>query len=783
MVVPLFLGRERSIRALEFAMDHETDVILVAQKNAGELNPSDEDIYKVGVLGSIVQLLKLPDGTMKVLMEGEQRVEITRFIAGEDFLQAAIVPIQASRPDPIEAEALIRTANATFENYVRLNPKIPSGILESVFEIRDPGVLADHLVAHFNLKLEDRQKLLEAVSPVERLERLLGLMEGEIEILNVEKKIRSRIKRQVGKTQREYYLTEQMRAIKRELGQREEFPSEPKELEERIKKKRMPKEASQKIEKEFRKLKLMPPSSAEAAVVRNYIDWLLSLPWDYCTKEKTDIDEAEHILEADHYGLRDVKERILEYLAVQSLVKGIKGPILCFVGPPGVGKTSLAKSIARATGRDFVRLSLGGVRDEAEIRGHRRTYVGSLPGKIIQSMKKAGSCNPVFLLDEVDKMSADFRGDPSAALLEVLDPEQNHAFNDHYLDMDYDLSRVLFITTANTLQAIPYPLRDRMEVIRIAGYTEPEKINIAKRFLIVKERKAHGLSEDNLRFSDGAIQVIIRRYTREAGVRNLERQIASICRKVAKRVLKEGRRTRVKMTSRSIERYLGVPKYRYGKGEKEDQIGMVNGLAWTEVGGEILVTEVTVMPGRGNLIITGQLGEVMKESAQAAMSYVRSRAKGLGLERNFYQKMDLHIHIPEGSIPKDGPSAGITIATAIASALTRAPARSTVAMTGEITLRGRVLPVGGLKEKILAAHQIGIKTVLIPKDNEKNIEEIPAKILRAVELVSVAHMDEVLERSLVPGASDSLPEGKGMGEKPLFTPPLTHATDTPVVRH
>ncbi len=780
MVLPLFVGRERSIRALEFALGQGKRVTLVAQKDAQIPDPSENDIYRVGVIGAIVQLLKLPDGTLKVLMEGQDRVEILRFIPGEDFLRAEIQPVRTQPSPDLEVEALIRSVSAAFENYTRLNPRVPSSVLETICQIKDPGMLADHLVGHFCLKLSDRQKLLETLNPGERLEKLLGFMEGEIEILRVEKKIRSRVKRQVGRTQKEYYLNEQMRAIRRELGERDEFASELKELEDRIKKKRLPKEASQKVENEFKKLKLMSPSSAEAAVVRNYVDWLLSLPWDYCTEEKMDIEGAEGVLEEDHYGLKDVKERILEYLAVQRLVDRIKGPILCFVGPPGVGKTSLAKSIARATGRNFVRLSLGGVRDEAEIRGHRRTYVGSLPGKIIQSIKKAGSSNPVFLLDEVDKMSTDFRGDPAAALLEVLDPEQNHSFNDHYLDVDYDLSRVMFITTANTLEAIPPPLRDRMEVIRIAGYTEPEKINIAKKFLIVKQRKAHGLSERNLRFSDGAIRKIVQLYTREAGVRNLEREIASICRKVTKRVIRDGRGTEVRVTTRSIEKYLGIPTYRYGKGEKEDQIGMVNGLAWTEAGGELLVTEATVMLGNGNLIITGKLGDVMRESAQAAMSYVRSRAKSLGLESDFYQKVDLHVHIPEGSIPKDGPSAGITIATAIASALTRIPARSGMAMTGEITLRGRVLPVGGLKEKILAAHRVGIATILIPRENEKNVKEIPPKILKAVNLIPVAHMDEVLRRSLVVEDPQSFLKAKGVKGKPYFTKPITPTTETQV---
>jgi ATP-dependent Lon protease len=783
MIVPLFVGREKSICALEFAMDQEKKVILVAQKDPGVPDPSEGDLYRIGVSGSIVQLLKLPDGTLKVLMEGVDRVEIVSLLDCHDFLQAVVLPIETDQSSGPEVEALVRSANTVFGEYVRLSPRIPSGILETVHQMRDPGVLADYLVAHFNLRIEDRQKLLETVSPTDRLEQLLGFMEGEIEILQVEKKIRSRIKKQMGRTQKEFYLNEQMRAIKKELGERDEFAADLKELGDRIKRKRLSKEASQKVAKEFKKLRLMSPSSAEATVVRNYIDWLMSLPWDQCTGEKIDIQEAERVLEADHYGLKDVKERILEYLAVQRLVDRIKGPILCFVGPPGVGKTSLAKSIARATGRNFVRLSLGGVRDEAEIRGHRRTYVGSLPGKIVQSMKKAGSSNPVFLLDEVDKMSADFRGDPAAALLEVLDPEQNHSFNDHYLSVDYDLSRVMFITTANTLQAILPPLRDRMEVVRIVGYTEPEKVSIAKRFLIVKQRKAHGLSEKNLDFSEGALRGIVQLYTREAGVRNLEREIASICRKVAKRVISEGRVTRVRITNRSIEKYLGIPKYRYGKGEKEDQIGMVNGLAWTEVGGELLVTEATVMPGKGNLIITGHLGDVMRESAQAAMTYIRSRAKNLGLESDFYQKVDLHVHIPEGSIPKDGPSAGITIAAAIASALTQIPARSSVAMTGEITLRGRVIPVGGLKEKILAAHRVGIKTVLIPRENEKSIEEIPQKILKAVRIVPVEHMDEVLKESLVLKDSDDFLKGTRVGEAPVIPPPEGSSTQIEVVRH
>jgi ATP-dependent Lon protease len=782
MILPLFVGREKSIRALEFALDRNKDMILAAQKDPREPEPSKGDIYRVGVLGSIVQMLKLPDGSLKVLMEGQHRVKIVRFDLRADFFQATVRTMETDHPVSREVEALIRSVNGAFQKFVQLNPKIPSAILETVSQMRNPGMLADYLVAHFNLKIEERQKLLETIGPSARLERLLGLMEQEIEILQVEKKIRSRIRRQMGKTQKEYYLNEQMRAIKRELGEQDEFSSELKELKDRIKKKQLSDEASLKVANEFKKLRLMPPTSAEATVVRNYTDWLLSLPWDHCTKERMDIGGAESILEEDHYGLHDVKERILEYLAVQRLVEKVRGPILCLVGPPGVGKTSLAKSIARATGRNFVRLSLGGVRDEAEIRGHRRTYVGALPGKIIQSIRKAGSSNPVFLLDEVDKMSTDFRGDPSAALLEVLDPEQNHTFNDHYLDVDYDLSRIMFITTGNTLQAIPPPLRDRMEVIRIAGYTEPEKVSIAKRFLIVKQREAHGLSERNLQFSDGAIRGIVRLYTREAGVRNLERRIASVCRKTAKRVIEEGRGTQVTVTNRNIGKYLGVPRYRYGKGEKQDQIGMVNGLAWTESGGELLITEAMVMPGKGNLIITGHVGDVMKESAQAALSYIRSRAKDLGLEGDFYQKIDLHVHIPEGSIPKDGPSAGITMATAIASVLTQVPARSNVAMTGEITLRGRVIAVGGLKEKILAAHRVGVSTVIIPKENEKNIEEIPLRILKALTIVLVRHMDEVLEKSLVIRESEDVLEEPTIKENSLFTPSVTAGKVNQVVR-
>jgi ATP-dependent Lon protease len=682
-------------------------------------------------------------------VEGERRGRITGFVPHPDFHLVEVEDIEPSPESNLEVDALVRSVLKGFETYARVNQRVSQEVVTSLSEIRDASRLADTMVAHIGLKLEDKQRLLEAAPVKERLEELYRLLQAEIEILQMEQKIRSRVKKQIEKNQKEYYLNAQMRAIQKELGEKDDFNAEMRELELRIKQKKMSKEATQKVEREFKKLRMMSPMSAEATVVRNYIDWFLSLPWSTCTKDKLDLGNAEKILEEDHYGLKEVKERILEYLAVQGLVKKIKGPILCFVGPPGVGKTSLAKSIARAMGRRFVRLSLGGVRDEAEIRGHRRTYIGALPGRIIQSLRKAGSNNPVFLLDEVDKMSTDFRGDPSAALLEVLDPEQNHTFNDHYLDVDYDLSKIFFITTANTLYSIPPALQDRMEVIRIAGYTEPEKIQIAKRFLVPKQMKANGLSSENVQFAETTLQRIIQNYTREAGVRNLEREVASICRKVAKRVAKEGKHLSLKILPQGLQKFLGVPKFRYGQGEDQDQVGLANGLAWTEVGGELLTTEVTTMPGKGNLTITGKLGDVMQESAQAAMSYVRSRANQLGLEKNFYQRLDTHIHIPEGAIPKDGPSAGITMATAITSALLKIPVRNNVAMTGEITLRGRVLPIGGLKEKILAAHRAGIKKVLIPKENEKDIKEIPQKILKSVELVLVEHVDEVLRNALV----------------------------------
>ncbi len=748
-VYPIFVGRQKSIRALEEAQSQKKMLLLVAQKDARVSEPTPDDIYRVGALGVIVQFLRLPDGTVKALVEGKRRARILRYTRVNEFFEVEVEEIEEHCERTTEVEALMRSVNATFDNYVRLNRKVPPEVVASIVAIDDPAYLADKLVGQISIKLEDKQALLEVANPAERLERLLGYMRSELEILEVEKRIRNRVKKQMEKTQKEYYLNEQMRAIHKELGEKDEFKNEIQELEEKLREKRMSAEAREKCEREIKKLKMMSPMSAEATVVRNYLDWLLSLPWYEYTEDKLDIKEAERILEEDHYGLEKVKQRILEYLAVQALVGEIKGPILCLVGPPGVGKTSLGRSIARATGRKFVRVSLGGVRDEAEIRGHRRTYIGALPGKIIQCMRKAGTSNPVFLLDEVDKMSTDFRGDPSSALLEVLDPEQNCAFNDHYLDVDYDLSKVMFITTANTLERIPRPLQDRMEIIRIPGYTEHEKLNIAKRYLVKKQREANGLRPENIEFSDQALLGIIRNYTRESGVRNLEREIASICRKAAVEVVKNDRNALVKVTASNLSKYLGPIRYRYGLAESDPQIGVATGLAWTENGGELLAVEVTIMPGRGKLTVTGQLGEVMQESARAALSYIRSRAEALDLSPTFYQNIDIHIHIPEGATPKDGPSAGITVATALASALCRMPVRNDLAMTGEITLRGRVLPIGGLKEKVLAAHRGGIREVIIPKENAKDIQEIPAAVLKNIVLTQVDNMDEVLRRALI----------------------------------
>jgi ATP-dependent Lon protease len=771
MVVPLFVGRQRSIKALEEATQKQSLIFLSSQKDAKTNDPTEEDIYKIGTLGSVVQMLKLPDGTVKVLIEGKRRARVARFIANPDFFLVDVEDAPEVVERNTEIEALVREVHTTFENYVKLKKKIPPEMVMSVSSIDDPGRLADTIVAHLGIKLEDRQNLLETVNAAERLEKVLGHMRAEIEILEVERRIRSRVKKQMERSQKEYYLNEQMRAIQKELGEKDEFKNEIQEIEDKLKQKKLSAEAKDKVEKELKKLKMMSPMSAEATVVRNYIDWIISLPWNEFTDDKLDINEAERVLEDDHYGLEKVKERILEYLAVQSLVGKIKGPILCLVGPPGVGKTSLGRSIARATGRKFVRVSLGGVRDEAEIRGHRRTYIGALPGKIIQSMKKAGSSNPVFLMDEIDKMSTDFRGDPSSALLEVLDPEQNTTFNDHYLDLDYDLSKVMFITTANTLDRIPRPLQDRMEIIRIAGYTELEKLSIAKKYLVEKQKESNGLTAENLAFTDNAILGVIRHYTKEAGVRNLERELASICRKVAVEVVRKDRNAHMQVGSKSLHKYLGPVKFRYGKAENEVKIGVTTGLAWTELGGELLATEVTIMPGKGQLIITGKLGDVMQESAQAAMSYVRSRAAELGLEKDFYQKLDVHIHVPEGAIPKDGPSAGITMATSLVSALMKIPVHNDLAMTGEITLRGTVLPIGGLKEKVLAAHRAGIKKVLIPAENEKDIEEIPSTVLKTVELELVSHMDQVLKKALVIADPDSLFRNAAAETQPKDEPP------------
>jgi ATP-dependent Lon protease len=773
MVVPLFVGREKSINALDEAMSKEQDILLVAQVNAKTNDPKPDDIYKIGCLGTIVQLLRLPDGTVKVLVEGKKRARITDYKSSEPYFMTEVEEIHETREISVETEALMRTVKETFENYVKLNKRIPPEMLASVSVIDDPARLADTIVAHLNLKLPDKQNILEIFEPHDRLEKLLSLMHGEIEILQVERKIRTRVKKQMEKTQKEYYLNEQMQAIQKELGDRDEFKNETQELEDKIKKKKLSKEAEQKVKKELKKLKMMSPMSAEATVVRNYVDWVISLPWGEKTKDNLDLDNAKCVLDADHFGLKKAKDRIVEHLAVQKLVGKLKGPILCFVGPPGVGKTSLGRSIANSTGRKFIRISLGGVRDEAEIRGHRRTYIGAMPGKLIQSLKKAESNNPVFLLDEIDKMSMDFRGDPSAALLEVLDPEQNTTFSDHYLDMDYDLSDIMFVTTANSLQGIPTPLLDRMEIISIPGYTEDEKLGIAKKYLIPKQRKANGLTEENISIQDSAIKMLIRRYTKEAGVRNLEREVANVCRKVARDLAewnKDKPFPRKTITGKTLPKLLGAPKFRYGMAEENDEIGITTGLAWTQAGGELLQTEVTIMPGKGKLIVTGKLGDVMKESAQAAISYVRSKAPQMGLSKDFNEKIDIHIHVPEGAIPKDGPSAGITMATTITSALTRIPVRKDVAMTGEITLRGKVLPIGGLKEKILAAHRGQIKTIIIPKENEKDLKDVPNKILKDLTIIPASHVDTVLENALALKSLDDLYKNEGQmpGSTDLF---------------
>ncbi len=746
MIVPLFVGREKSVRALEEVMNDEKQILLLTQKNAADDDPSSDGLHRVGTLATVLQLLKLPDQTVRVLVEGKARARVTGFVPRTDFFQATIERIGDTGGEARETEALLRSVKTNFENYIKLNKKVPAETLASVAQIEDPAKLADTVASHLSVKIADRQALLETLNVMERLEKVLGLIEGEIGVLQVERKIRSRVKRQMEKTQREYYLNEQLKAIQKELGEGEEGRDELNELEERIRKTKLSKEAREKASAELKKLRSMSPMSAEATVVRNYLDWLLSLPWGKKSKVKKDLKLAEDILNEDHYGLEKVKERILEYLAVQLRAGKMKGPILCLVGPPGVGKTSLGKSIARATGREFVRMSLGGVRDEAEIRGHRRTYIGSMPGKIIQSMKKAKAANPLFLLDEIDKLGADWRGDPSSALLEVLDPEQNHTFNDHYLEVDFDLSDVMFITTANTLH-MPQPLMDRMEIIRIPGYTEDEKVEIAKRHLIEKEMTAHGLKAEEWKITDDGLRDLIRYYTREAGVRNLEREIARLTRKAVKEIV-SGNAVAIEVTSENLGSFAGVRKFRYGEMESEDQVGVVTGLAWTEVGGETLQIESVMLPGKGRMQTTGKLGDVMKESIDAARSYVRSKSTQFGIKPPIFENKDIHVHVPEGATPKDGPSAGVAMATSIISVITGIPVHRDVAMTGEVTLRGRVLPIGGLKEKLLAALRAGLKTVIIPADNEKDLAEIPDNVKSGLRIVPVKNVEEVLKVAL-----------------------------------
>ncbi|MEI7972955.1 MAG: endopeptidase La [Bdellovibrio sp.] len=761
MMMPLFVGRERSINALEDAMSRQTDIVLAAQKDAKTNNPEPKDIYNVGTVGTIIQLLRLPDGTVKVLVEGKRRVKIKNFIQQESFFSVQIEEVSDEITGHVEIQALIRSVKSTFETYVKLNKRIPPEILMRVSTIDQPSELADIIVAQLNLKLEDKQKVLEIFDAAKRLEHLLNLMTGEIEILEVEKKIRTRVKKQMERSQKEYYLNEQMQAIQKELGEKDEYQAELQELEEKSNKKKMSAEAKDKVKKEIKKLRMMSPMSAEATVVRNYIDWVLSLPWQDYAEEKHDIQFAEKVLNDDHWGLEKVKERVLEYLAVLKLSRDLKGPILCLVGPPGVGKTSLARSVAKSLNRPFARISLGGVRDEAEIRGHRKTYVGAMPGKILQALRKVDKGNPLVLLDEIDKMASDFRGDPSSAMLEVLDPEQNANFQDHYLELDYDLSKVMFIATANSLHTIPRPLLDRMEVISIEGYTETEKFHIGRNYLVPKQLGQHGLQDRKVQLQDAALKYIIRYYTKEAGVRNLERQIANVCRKLAREIVKEEaiaemgkKKTKAAagksqlVTPKRLVELLGAEKYKFGKIEDQNEIGLTNGMAWTEVGGDLLSVEATVVPGKGKFTVTGQLGDVMKESCSAAMSYVRSRGPLFGLDKEFFQNIDVHIHLPEGATPKDGPSAGIALCTSIVSAITRIPVRRTVAMTGEVSLRGRVLEIGGLKEKIMAAHRGGIKMILAPKENEKDLKDIPKEILKDLKIILVDHVDQVLVTAL-----------------------------------
>jgi ATP-dependent Lon protease len=785
MMMPLFVGREKSINALEEAMSKQTDIVLAAQRDAKTNSPEPKDIYSVGTVGTIIQLLRLPDGTVKVLVEGKRRVRIKDFVQTDGFFMVACEDIVEVTANETEAKALVRSVKSTFETYVKLNKRIPPEILMRVSTIDDIGELADIIVAQLNLKLEDKQKILEIFDPGTRLEELLNLMTSEIEILEVEKKIRSRVKKQMEKSQKEYYLNEQMQAIQKELGEKDDYQAELQELEERAAKMKWSKEAGDRVRKEIKKLRMMSPMSAEATVVRNYIDWMLDLPWKEYAEEKHDIEAAEEILNDDHWGLEKVKERILEHLAVQALTDKLKGPILCLVGPPGVGKTSLARSVARSLNREFTRISLGGVRDEAEIRGHRKTYVGAMPGKIIQSLRKVKTGNPLILLDEIDKMSMDFRGDPSAALLEVLDPEQNSTFQDHYLEVDYDLSPVLFFTTANSLHPIPRPLLDRMEIIQIEGYTESEKFHIAKKYLVPKQIEMHGLQDRKVTINDAAIKEVIRSYTREAGVRNLERQLATVCRKLAKEIVKDemkanhGKKGKAPksnvqhvITPKKVVEYLGGNRYKFGKIEGASEIGLTNGLAWTEVGGDLLVVEVSVVPGKGRFTVTGQLGDVMKESCSAAMSYVRSRGPLFGLDKDYFANTDVHIHVPEGAIPKDGPSAGLAITTSIVSAMMRIPVKRTVAMTGEVTLRGRALAIGGLKEKAMAAHRAGVRTIIIPRENEKDTKDIPKEVLKDLKIILVDHVDQVLVNALeVKNAKEVFKARaeRGSGVKPQYT--------------
>lgn len=810
MMMPLFVGREKSINALEEAMSKQTDIVLAAQKDAKTNNPEAKDIFSIGTIGTIIQLLRLPDGTVKVLVEGKKRVKIKNFVNNENFFVVACESLEEDSSNMVEAQALVRSVKSTFETYVKLNKRIPPEILMRVSTIENPGELADIIVAQLNLKLEDKQAVLEIIDPAKRLEHLLNLMTGEIEILEVEKKIRTRVKKQMERSQKEYYLNEQMQAIQKELGEKDDYQAELQDLEVKCKNKKMSQEAKDKVMKEIKKLKMMSPMSAEATVVRNYVDWVLSLPWQDYAEEKHDLKNAQRILDDDHWGLEKVKERILEYLAVLSIAKDMKGPILCLAGPPGVGKTSLARSIAESLNRPFARISLGGVRDEAEIRGHRKTYVGAMPGKILQALRKVDKGNPLVLLDEIDKMANDFRGDPSAAMLEVLDPEQNNSFQDHYLELEYDLSKVMFIATANSLHTVPRPLLDRMEIINLEGYIEQEKFHIAKNYLVPKQLENHGLKDYKVSIKDETIRDIIRYYTREAGVRNLERQMANVCRKVAKEIVmgetvenfkaetkaekkatattKKGTKAAAStktnhktqgyvVTPQKLVDLLGPHKYKFGVIETENEIGLTNGMAWTEVGGDLLAVEVSVVPGKGKFTVTGQLGDVMKESCSAAMSYVRSRGPLFALDKEYFSNIDVHIHLPEGAVPKDGPSAGIALTTSIVSAITKIPVKRTVAMTGEISLRGRVMPIGGLKEKILAAHRGGIKTIICPKENEKDLRDIPKEVMKDLKVILVDHVDQVLINALdikAPKELFKLQKETEFGIKAQYTGQMVH---------